>query len=70
MSYEFNLRPKSKTPFIFRLVPIFIGFTFALLVAWWAIIGYATYYAIQQGPAYYGEKVGEFMRGVEQGQKK
>jgi len=40
----FNERKK---PLIFKVVPIFIGFTFIVIIGWWIFVGVVSYKAVK-----------------------
>jgi hypothetical protein len=54
---------------LFKIVPIFIGFVFCVIVAFWVGLGYVAYNGYQAGPDGLGRAVGKFIGGIESGRK-
>ena len=54
---------------MFKFVAFFIGLVFVAIIALWIGYGFIAYKAIEAGPAAIGEKVGEFLKGVEDGRQ-
>lgn len=54
---------------LFKIVPIFIGFVFCVIVAFWIGLGYVAYSGYQAGPDGVGKEIGKFIGGIEAGRK-